>query len=475
LKMESASEDKSYWSAPDFSDDFVPGEGFTVVMRAKGMSADFDKVTEIELKGGIVREKLRIQTNNIVNFEKSDKLDVAFPEGISALDYCIYRATFENGIAKLWINGVFAGEGLESTTTSSDTRWVIGDSNGSSSYGALIDWAIWDETGAYAPGEGAEIPADLLTPELGSDDTQLNLSVETLDFGNEGGEQNITITANVSWLASTEAEWLTIEPASGENDGELAVVAEANTSYSPRSATVLFTDGDAETITVAINQEAVDFDGVKLNIVSAVASTEQSGNEASNTIDGDLTNRWSGEGDGAYIDLELDGTHEVAFVKVGLYKGDERSSMFDILTSTDGTDFTEALMDITSEISDEEFVIYDFDDIDAKYVRIVGHGNSGSEWNSFTEFEVWGYESTSSVSLLSNTIDIQVFPNPASSKISITGEDISVIEVINMKGQQIIHEENTNNINIENIPSGVYLIKSINSKGELGIAQFIKM
>jgi poly(beta-D-mannuronate) lyase len=34
--------------------------------------------------------------------------------------------------------------------------------------------------------------------------------------------------------------------------------------------------------------------------------------------------------------------------------------------------------------------MHDFPDVSARYVRIVGHGNSVNPWNSITEAEIWG-------------------------------------------------------------------------------------
>ena len=43
----------------------------------------------------------------------------------------------------------------------------------------------------------------------------------------------------------------------------------------------------------------------RLTVVSAVASAQQVGNEAPHAIDNNLGTRWSGEGIGAYITLDL--------------------------------------------------------------------------------------------------------------------------------------------------------------------------
>ena len=82
----------------------------------------------------------------------------------------------------------------------------------------------------------------------------------------------------------------------------------------------------------------------------------------------------------------------VIFVKVGLYKGDERNSYFDLQSSIDGITYYDLLTNITSELTDDDLVIYDFQDTTANYIRLVGHGNSTGVWNSYTEFEVLGWE-----------------------------------------------------------------------------------
>ena len=44
----------------------------------------------------------------------------------------------------------------------------------------------------------------------------------------------------------------------------------------------------------------------------------------------------------------------------------------------------------TSSGTTTDFEIYDITDVNAKYVKITGYGNSDSDWNSITEVEIWG-------------------------------------------------------------------------------------
>jgi len=127
---------------------------------------------------------------------------------------------------------------------------------------------------------------------------------------------------------------------------------------------------------------------VKLAVTSVTASADD-GNVPSNTLDGSLNTRWSAEGDGQWIQYDLGATQTVSFLRVAFHQGNQRTADFEILTSGDGTAwntvFTGASSGATLDLES-----YDFSDTPGRYVRVVGHGNSASEWNSVTEVEILG-------------------------------------------------------------------------------------
>lgn len=56
--------------------------------------------------------------------------------------------------------------------------------------------------------------------------------------------------------------------------------------------------------------------------------------------------------------------------------------------------------------------------------------------------------------------DFLIFPNPASDKLKIvTTEKLFSIDIFNMSGQKILSENNLNDLDISNIPNGLYLIR----------------
>ncbi|NLN01941.1 MAG: hypothetical protein GX174_08585, partial [Lentisphaerae bacterium] len=80
----------------------------------------------------------------------------------------------------------------------------------------------------------------------------LNVSPTSVSVPQGGGSGTFTISANVSWSVSDNADWLTVSPASGSGDKQVTVTASANTGTSDRNATVTVTgDGLSRTVTVS--------------------------------------------------------------------------------------------------------------------------------------------------------------------------------------------------------------------------------
>ena len=81
-----------------------------------------------------------------------------------------------------------------------------------------------------------------------------SLSVNTVAVNfsaNEGLEKEITVTSNQEWTVSCDADWLTIEPKSGNGDGTFKITTKANESFVDRSANVVISAATlSETIKV---------------------------------------------------------------------------------------------------------------------------------------------------------------------------------------------------------------------------------
>ena len=90
-------------------------------------------------------------------------------------------------------------------------------------------------------------------------------------------------------------------------------------------------------------------------------------------VDGSLSTRWSGEGDGSWLRLDLGSVNPVSMVKIAFYSGDSRNFTFDIQTSTDGSNWIQARNTVTSA-QNNQLQSFPIPVVEARYVRIVGYG-----------------------------------------------------------------------------------------------------
>lgn len=328
----------------------------------------------------------------------------------------------------------------------SNESWIDVDPLSGNGYAGVTIQVQENTTGIVRTGQvllssiGAETNIEKIIRVTQSDSEPLifSLSDTELLFDADAQEKIISITSNTTWALGAGASWLWNTPDEGANSEDVTVGVDENTSVEPRKATLVVNYSESLKDSVVICQSGRVGDEIKLPIIAAVASTEQDdgGNIASNVYDGNFDNRWSGQGDGAEITLELDKQYRISYIKVGLFKANERQTYFDVLTSIDNEHYTEARMDISSELSDDVLTIYDLPDTTAKYLRIVGHGNSTGDWNSFTELEVWGWQTTSTTKpekLLE--MNPTVYPNPTTVKnITLSCEEGTEVKIVDATG-----------------------------------------
>jgi hypothetical protein len=124
---------------------------------------------------------------------------------------------------------------------------------------------------------------------------------------------------------------------------------------------------------------------------TAVSASTNDGNVPANAVDGGLATRWSGAGDGAWLQLDLGAPRLVAYVTIGVFSGDTRRNRFDLAVSLDGQTWGGVLTGAqTSGLStaEERFDV----GATARWIRYVGHGNTDpakATWNSVTELSVF--------------------------------------------------------------------------------------
>lgn len=113
--------------------------------------------------------------------------------------------------------------------------------------GKLVNYYYYGNTPEMTNGQ-------LVSVNGGQDVSYLSVDKPN-EVSSEAGELTLNVFSNQSWTASTEATWLTVSPASGENDGTVVLKYEAN-SGDARSAEVIFEGNKGSKKTVTLNQVA---------------------------------------------------------------------------------------------------------------------------------------------------------------------------------------------------------------------------
>ncbi|HEX5975825.1 MAG TPA: LamG-like jellyroll fold domain-containing protein, partial [Nitrososphaeraceae archaeon] len=131
-----------------------------------------------------------------------------------------------------------------------------------------------------------------------------------------------------------------------------------------------------------------------LPISSVQANGFQSGNPPQNAIDNNLNTRWSQEGIGSSIQLDLGVQKLICSVDIAWYSGNQRQNNFVISVSSDGTTFNNIFTGRSSgtTLSPEK---YDIADVNARYIKITVNGNTQNQWASITEIDVYGRDPSS--------------------------------------------------------------------------------
>ena len=119
----------------------------------------------------------------------------------------------------------------------------------------------------------------------------------------------------------------------------------------------------------------------KLIPISVVASSEDLGKEAPKAADGNFETRWSANGNGEWIEFTFDGIYPITKVGLTGYHYD-RTYYFEI----NGKQFVNSANRPLNTL-----IEYDLSDlnIQSNKVKIIGHGISGSTYNSYREIQFY--------------------------------------------------------------------------------------
>lgn len=181
----------------------------------------------------------------------------------------------------------------------------------------------------------------------------------------------------------------------------------------------------------------------QLKIVDANASNSQEGNLPLNIFDGNTETRWSAQGDGESVTVELDSISAISFVKLYFYQGETRTAYFDIQGSDDNETWDNILSSNSCGFSSgyQVFNVSEtFSSSDYQYLRLVGHGNSANDWNSYSEIEIYGEvtekNDQSSLGVGQITpLNYTIYPNPANRLLNIEAPEGTTVAITDITGK----------------------------------------
>ncbi len=85
----------------------------------------------------------------------------------------------------------------------------------------------------------------------------LSLSATTLSFEETGGTSSLTVSSNTAWNVSDNADYVSITPVTGTNNGTITVNCLANNQTQSRSATITVTASGAAPLTISLTQKGL--------------------------------------------------------------------------------------------------------------------------------------------------------------------------------------------------------------------------
>ena len=124
----------------------------------------------------------------------------------------------------------------------------VSGASGSADFRPLTDADVGVSVGACFIGSDGSV-----LPECGAVGDYLIVS-QLADFGHQGETRSLSITSNVSWLASSDQDWISVTPTAGAGNGNIAVTVAAHTDAVERTVNVILSGTTVDDEVIVIRQ-----------------------------------------------------------------------------------------------------------------------------------------------------------------------------------------------------------------------------
>jgi hypothetical protein len=235
-----------------------------------------------------------------------------------------------------------------------------------------------------AEGNGGATSATFTVSLSAASSQPVTVAYATANGSASSGSDYIASTGSLTFNPGVTSKTVTVQ-VQGDTLDEADETFAVNLS-GPTNATI----ADGQGVGTITDDDTAPPSGATELAVASVSASADDGNVPANTLDGNLGTRWSAKGDGQWILYDLGAAALIDRVQIAFYLGDQRTEAFDVQVSTDGSSWATVFSGHSSGTT-AALESFDFAEVSARYVRIVGHGNSQSDWNSLTEVEIWGW------------------------------------------------------------------------------------
>ncbi len=204
-----------------------------------------------------------------------------------------------------------------------------------------------------------------------------------------------------------------------------------------------------------------------------------------NAIDGNISTKWSSDGDDKWLLFTLDAPFKISYLAMAFLQSQNYESYFDIFASKDNTIWDKILSGEVSCKFSGERQVFDipalYSNTEYLYFKFVGHGNSLSLLNNVSEIKLFGTPQQNPDQSDNIGNKLSIYPNPAKSYINVlidkTLLDHNYVRIIDFSGKIVFEDtfvKGINNVQLpSNINSGVYLVEFRSGNAILGTQKLI--
>lgn len=270
------------------------------------------------------------------------------------------------------------------------------------------NWTGWQDTdpSAISSDSNSGSKAAKITGSAGRAEQEVSLSANTLykleayvkGSGKIGAELNGQTFSTIGGGSSYELVSIEFDSGMASSATIFAAHGGSEGRFDDFTLTEVGTSGGGTGGGTGDSGGTVDCTGeTNLTILTATDDGTNDGHGPNNTIDEDLSDgsRWSSNGFGKTITYDLGQLATVKSLQIKWFKGNSRSSYFEVESSTDNSSWTPVLTNGQSSGSSSSYETIDVIDSDARYVRIIGQQNSSNSWNSIIETNIYGCSESS--------------------------------------------------------------------------------